>query len=104
MTTQNPSFPPNSIFNDILVRIKNLGTLAEDPGDLDLKTPNDVIVTKVPREPISDPTLGIAVKLDPQVDPPRHRLVSVGDSLTQGFQSGAIFNTDISYPAIIAYE
>jgi hypothetical protein len=28
--------------------------------------------------------------------------VTIGDSLTQGFQSGAIFNTDISYPALIA--
>jgi hypothetical protein len=30
--------------------------------------------------------------------------VTIGDSLTQGFQSGAIFNTDLSFPAIIAYE
>src|SRR4030095_3822435 len=36
--------------------------------------------------------------------PARHRLVTIGDSLTHGFQSGAIFNTDLSYPAIIAYE
>jgi len=35
---------------------------------------------------------------------PPHRLVAIGDSLTHGFQSGAIFNTDLSYPAIIAYE
>ena len=35
---------------------------------------------------------------------PRHRLVAIGDSLTHGFQSGAIFNTDLSYPAIIARE
>ena len=28
----------------------------------------------------------------------------IGDSLSHGFQSGAIFNTDISYPAIVAYE
>lgn len=33
-----------------------------------------------------------------------HRLVCIGDSLTQGFKSGAILETDISYPAIIAYE
>lgn len=30
------------------------------------------------------------------------RLVTIGDSLTQGFQSGAISKTDWSYPAIIA--
>jgi hypothetical protein len=30
--------------------------------------------------------------------------VAIGDSLTHGFQSAAIFNTDLSHPAIIAYE
>ncbi len=30
------------------------------------------------------------------------KLVAIGDSLTQGFQSGAIFLTDWSYPAMIA--
>ncbi|NTU79159.1 MAG: lipase [Chloroflexales bacterium] len=30
------------------------------------------------------------------------RLVALGDSLTQGFQSGAIFRTEWSYPAMIA--
>ncbi|MEB3958809.1 hypothetical protein OKJ48_00835 [Streptomyces kunmingensis] len=35
---------------------------------------------------------------------PKHRLVAIGDSLTQGFQSAAIFNTALSYPAIVAYE
>lgn len=32
----------------------------------------------------------------------KHRLVCLGDSLTQGFQSGAIYRTDLSYPALIA--
>ncbi len=34
----------------------------------------------------------------------RHRLVTLGDSLTQGFMSGAIHSTHLSYPAIIAHE
>lgn len=34
----------------------------------------------------------------------KHRLVAIGDSLTQGFMSGAIFATDLSYPAMIAQE
>lgn len=34
----------------------------------------------------------------------KHRLVSLGDSLTQGFMSGAIYATDMSYPALIARE
>jgi hypothetical protein len=35
---------------------------------------------------------------------PPHRVVAIGDSLTQGFQSGAVYGTGLSYPAIIAYE
>jgi hypothetical protein len=70
-----------------------------------LGTPEDVIVeTEAPR-PFADPTLGIPVK--PFVQPrliSRHRLVAVGDSLTQGFQNGAIYDTSLSYPAIIAWE
>ena len=33
-----------------------------------------------------------------------HRLVCLGDSVTQGFKSGAIFEPDLSFPAIIARE
>ncbi len=33
-----------------------------------------------------------------------HRLVAVGDSLTQGFKSGSIFEPNLSYPSIIAWE
>src|SRR5262245_46716734 len=57
------------------------------------------------REPVFDPILGQPLDEIPGGDPePPHRLVVIGDSLSHGFQSGAIFNTDISYPAIIAYE
>lgn len=70
---------------------------------LDEDTPPQVRVTGVPRTPVEDPRLGINFSV-PAVDTPRHRLVSIGDSLTHGFQSGAIYNTDISYPAIIAHE
>src|SRR4051794_11029671 len=56
-----------------------------------------------PRVPCFDPTIG--VQLAPATGPtPTNRLVVIGDSLSHGFQSGAIFNTDISYPAIIACE
>ncbi|WP_078888213.1 hypothetical protein [Streptomyces sclerotialus] len=54
-------------------------------------------------EPVTDPTLGIQVARTWRGEP-RHRLVAVGDSLAQGFQSAAIFRTDLSFPAIIAYE
>ena len=58
---------------------------------------------KKPRAPEFDATLG---KKGPPAGKgePRHRLVVIGDSLTHGFQSGAVFNTDLSYGAIIAYE
>jgi hypothetical protein len=66
-------------------------------------TPDTVEVTANAREPLQDPTLGVRVEPDRALEA-EHRLVTIGDSLTQGFQSGAIFNTDLSYPAIIAYE
>ena len=70
---------------------------------LDEETPPEVVITGVPRKPVEDPRLGIDVG-DSAEDTPRHRLVTIGDSLTHGFQSGAIYNTSISYPAIIAHE
>ncbi len=70
---------------------------------LDPKTPDDVIIQSEARKPVTDPTLGIPVKVNRQ-GTPRHRLVTIGDSLTQGFQSGAIFNTKLSYPMLIARE
>jgi GDSL-like Lipase/Acylhydrolase len=75
--------------------------------DLDLmrdsKTPQDVELRFEARKPVTDPTLGIVVNVS-NVGTPQHRLVTIGDSLTHGFQSGAIFNTQLSYPAIIAKE
>lgn len=70
---------------------------------LDPKTPEEVVVRDRPREPVWDPTLGIRVDVGRE-ETPRYRLVAIGDSLTHGFQSGAIHNTEISYPAIIARE
>ena len=74
-----------------------------DPRMLDPNTPDDVKVTDTPREPITDPSLGIEVKVEAE-GTPINRLVTIGDSLTHGFQSGAIFNTDISWPMIVAHE
>lgn len=70
-------------------------------------TPEDVDVTPEPREPQVDPRVGVPRLENPPQDPTEaapHRLVVIGDSLSHGFQSGAIYNTDISYPAIIASE
>lgn len=74
-------------------------SVAADAGGL----PEDVEVTSTPREPVSDPTLGIRVPVTPSGSPP-HRLVAIGDSLFQGFQSGAVYHTDLSVPAILAEE
>ena len=53
--------------------------------------------------PDFDPTLGVPVATV-GTGSPRNRIVAIGDSLLHGFQSGAVFNTDLSVPAIIAYE
>ncbi len=55
------------------------------------------------RVPVTDPTLGIPVTVTEEGEP-LHRLVVLGDSLAHGFQSGSVFHTDLSFPAIIAYE
>lgn len=73
------------------------------PDMLDPNTPDDVIIRAESRQPETDPTLGISVTTTSQ-GTPQHRLVSIGDSLTHGFQSGAIFNTRHSYPMLIAEE
>lgn len=73
------------------------------PEMMDAKTPSDVIVRAEARCPEADPTLGIPVQLS-ATGSPQNRLVVIGDSLSQGFQSGAIFNTALSYPALIARE
>lgn len=71
------------------------------PDMLDAKTPPDVVIRSEARRPETDPTLGIAVT-PMRRGMPSHRLVVLGDSLSHGFQSGAIFNTGLSYPALIA--
>lgn len=77
---------------------------------LDFDAPDQVkdVIQPEGRPPETDPTLGIRPELSIEVNQkqgtPRHRLVTIGDSLTHGFQSGAIFNTDLSYPMMIAQE
>ena len=67
------------------------------------KTPASVKVKTESRPPETDPRLGIPVAPG-AAKPGTHRLVTLGDSLTHGFQSGAIYNTEVSYPRIIAWE
>lgn len=56
-----------------------------------------------PRKPVFDCEAGVA-RPTPDSSQLKHRLVVIGDSLSHGFQSGAVFNTELSYPAIIAHE
>ncbi|MGY0490259.1 hypothetical protein [Streptomyces sp. WG-D5] len=63
----------------------------------------DSVSRQGPRVPVTDPRVGVDVDVERE-GRPKHRLVTIGDSLTQGFQSAAVFNTGLSYPAIVAYE
>jgi hypothetical protein len=74
------------------------------PAAADRETmPAGLEIRHEPRRPEDDPTLGIDVEVD-RTGSPRNRLVTIGDSVTHGFMSGAIFRTDLSWPAIVAYE
>jgi hypothetical protein len=67
-------------------------------------TPAEVIVTNEARRPVDDSTLGVAIAPGTATGTPRHRLVAVGDSLTHGFKSFAVDDTQLSYPAMLARE
>ena len=74
---------------------------------LDPATPPEVVVTDTLPPRITDPTLGVPLGAHgPDVtavpEPPRHPLVTVGDSLTHGMSSGAVFSTHLSWPAQVA--
>ena len=77
------------------------------PEYLDPRTPDDVIVTDKRADPINDPTVGQPLGT-PGADlptvpaDPAHLLVTIGDSLTHGISSGAVFHTDLTWPALVA--
>ena len=77
------------------------------PEYLDSNTPPDVIVTDTAPPWITDPTLGVPLGEPPDgtvpaPDQPAHLLVTIGDSLTHGVSSGAVFHTTLSWPAKVA--
>lgn len=68
-------------------------------------TPAEVRIRTQARIPETDPTLGVEVpQPKDSSSSPQHRLVVLGDSLSQGCQSLGLFHTDLSFPAIIASE
>jgi hypothetical protein len=87
---------------------QNIVADPNDPKLVDAGTPADVVVTRQPRRPvpIGDADLKIPVAKTPAADgyAPANRLVTIGDSLTHGFHHFAIYDTDVSYPALLAYE
>jgi hypothetical protein len=70
---------------------------------LDAKTPTEVEVTGVRSTPVEGPRLGVDVP-DTAKGTPHRRLVAIGDSLTHGSQSSAIYSVVVSNPAIVAHE
>lgn len=70
----------------------------------DAGTPDDVIIRTQARIPETDPFLGIPVQLQEPAATPKHRLVVLGDALSLGFQSLAMYRKDHFYPAMIARE
>jgi hypothetical protein len=69
-------------------------------------TPPDVRVVWEAPEPLlaEEADLGVDVDVAWDGEAPEHPLVTVGDSLTQGFKSLAITDTNLSWPAIVASE
>jgi len=70
-------------------------------------TPEEVVITWEAAERIlpEKANLGIDLPRAPNTTgTPRHRLVTIGDSLTHGFKNFAISDTEHSWPAIVAYE
>lgn len=54
------------------------------------------------RPPEAQADLGVPVTLPPLNQPPPNRLVVLGDSISHGFKSFAIAETNLSWPAIVA--
>ena len=67
------------------------------------RTPRRLRINAAPRRHVVDPTLGVPVEVDRTGTPP-NRLVTLGDSITQGFMSAAVYRTDRSWPAMVAHE
>jgi hypothetical protein len=71
-------------------------------GPQELARALGVRFTTAVRAPVTDPTLGVDVAHPDR--PRRHRLVTVGDSLTQGFAHYAVHESTLSWPALVARQ
>lgn len=75
---------------------------ADTGADTVAATALGLTLTTAVRPPVDDPTLGVPVRARRAVPDPAHRLVAVGDSLTQGFRHYAVHDTSLSWPALVA--
>jgi hypothetical protein len=66
--------------------------------------PASVDIQLTPHLPYPDPTMGVPLQRRGLAARAKNTVVTIGDSLTHGFQSGAIFNTSMSWPKIVAWE
>ena len=76
-----------------------------NPDLLDPDTPDDVVVRDHLRVTTRSTTAETELAVGHQPFPdrtPRHRLVAIGDSISHGLTSGAVFRTDRSFPAVVA--
>ena len=66
--------------------------------------PEDLVIRRQQAPIIYDSTLGVTVAAARAVPdaPARYPFVAIGDSLTHGVQSGAVFHTEQSWPAQVA--
>jgi hypothetical protein len=78
-----------------------MGDLSEEY--FDRGTPAEVVITDASPPRITDPTLGVARGATragtAAPTAPARQLVVIGDSLTHGVSSGAVFHTESSWPA-----
>src|SRR5436305_11288657 len=92
---------------EILFEVPDLGPNEAEPPR-PAGTPDEVKIRwHAPMPIIADRAdLGLSLPADASVrgGECRNRLVTLGDSLTQGFKSGAIAETHLSWPMIVAYE
>lgn len=71
------------------------------PELLDPDTPDEVAIADRMPAPVDDPALGIAVAVE-RAGPAAHPLVVIGDSLTHGVSSAAVFRPDQAWPSMVA--
>ncbi|ABD09501.1 hypothetical protein ThrDRAFT_00015 [Frankia casuarinae] len=66
----------------------------------EVPAPDELVISVEAPEPVRD-DLGLEFTIESDVDV-AHPLVTIGDSLTHGFQNLAVRNTDRSWPALLA--